>query len=74
MQILSDDAKRRKLAYISNFNKKYTKNYCIKLNINNDEDIIDKLDSVSNKVAYIKNLIRQDIMTDDNSRKPEKPD
>ena len=46
-------------------NKKYdeahTKQYKIKLNLNSDSDIIEKLDSLDNKTGYIKSLIRKDL-------------
>ena len=38
-----------------------TKMYAVKLNINTDADIIQKLDEVENKQGYIKELIREDI-------------
>lgn len=36
----------------------------LKLNINTDMDIIEKLDTVNNKNGYIKKLIREDIKND----------
>lgn len=36
-------------------------NLYIKLNINTEMDIIEKLDQVGNKSGYIKSLIREDI-------------
>lgn len=38
-----------------------TRGIYIKLNIRTDEDIIDRLNSVSNRQGYIKGLIRDDI-------------
>ena len=51
-------------------NMKYEKNnirrVLIKLNINTDADILEKLGSVMNKQGYIKQLIRKDIAEDQN--------
>lgn len=33
----------------------------LKLNVNTDKDIIDKLNAVENKQGYIKELIRRDL-------------
>jgi len=41
-----------------------TKAYLIRLNLNTDADIIQKLEQVDNKQGYIKNLIRKDAMGD----------
>lgn len=38
-----------------------TKMIPLKLNLKTDKDILDKLDSVSNKQGYIKQLIRDDL-------------
>ena len=43
------------------FNKEKTTMYCLRLNKVNDKDIIDHLNSLPNKLGYLKNLIRQDI-------------
>lgn len=43
------------------YNKNNTKQYPIRLNLNTDADIIDKLSSVDNIAGYIKELIREDI-------------
>lgn len=44
---------------------KYKKDHfyqlCLKFNTSTDEDIIKKLDSVPNKMGYIKELIRKDM-------------
>lgn len=36
----------------------------LKLNLNTDIDILDKLENVANKTGYIKELIRKDIEHD----------
>lgn len=38
-----------------------TKRVSLKLNVNTDKDIFQKLDSVENKQGYIKDLIRADM-------------
>jgi len=38
-----------------------TKKILLKLNIKTDDDILKRLDAVSNKQGYIKDLIRADI-------------
>ena len=52
--------------------KKYdaqnTKMVTVKLSKKNDKKIIDKLDSVNNKQAYIKGLITADIEKDEESQ------
>ena len=40
------------------------KGYYIKLNINDDADIIERLDTQKNRQGYIKELIRTDIALD----------
>ena len=43
------------------YQAKNTRMFTIRLNYNTDQDIIDKLEKVSNKQGYIKELIRTDI-------------
>lgn len=43
------------------YNKTHTKQYQVRLNLKTDADIITKMDSVPNKLGYIKQLIREDI-------------
>lgn len=43
------------------YNKEKTKMYAIRVVLDTEQDVIQKLDSVSNKSGYIKNLIRADI-------------
>ena len=43
------------------YNKAHTVNLNIRLMKNTEQDIIEKLESVSNKAGYIKQLIRRDI-------------
>ena len=53
----SENIKRSKAAY----DKANTKGLYIKLNLNTDTDILDKLATVDNVQGYIKKLIRADI-------------
>lgn len=46
--------------YLAAWQKQHTKSYAFRFNCNTDADIIEKLESVENKSAYIKNLIRND--------------
>lgn len=46
--------------YLSAWQKQHTKSYAFRFNMNTDADIIEKLESVENKSAYIKQLIRND--------------
>lgn len=46
---------------IMKWTKDNTKQFIIRLNILNDEDVINKLESVPNKVQYIRDLIKKDI-------------
>lgn len=43
------------------YNKANTKQYQIRLNLKTDSDLIAKIESVPNKLGYIKQLIRDDI-------------
>lgn len=43
------------------YDKENTKSIHLKFNLATDKDILDKLESVSNKQGYIKELIRKDI-------------
>lgn len=43
------------------YDKEHTRGIYLKLNITTDAEILQKLDEVENKQAYIKNLILEDI-------------
>ena len=43
------------------YQKKNTRMFTLRLNLNTDMDIINKLEQVENKQGYIKKLIRTDI-------------
>lgn len=43
------------------YDKENTMQFNLKLNLNTDKDIIEKLNTVDSKQGYIKKLIRQDI-------------
>lgn len=46
------------------YDKEHTRSVMLKFNLTGDADILSKLDAVSNKQGYIKNLVRQDIRGD----------
>lgn len=43
------------------YDKTHTKGVYLKLNLQSDKDIIEKLGAVENRQGYIKDLIRKDI-------------
>lgn len=47
------------------YEEKFVRRYQLRLNTKSDVPIIEKLDSLSNKQGYIKNLILEDIKKDD---------
>nr|DAG42317.1 MAG TPA: hypothetical protein [Caudoviricetes sp.] len=51
----------RKTTAKERYDKAKTKMYTIKVFVNTEADIMEKLDSVPNKAGYIKSLIRADI-------------
>lgn len=51
----------RQIAATIKYNKTHTKQINLTLNLVTDEDILNKLDAVSNKRKYILDLIRADI-------------
>lgn len=46
---------------VTKYNKKNLKQIRLALNVNTDQDIISKLETVPSKMGYIKELIRKDI-------------
>lgn len=56
----TDAQKRAQKKYDEN-NKDRYKSLYLKLNVESDRDILNKLESVTNKQGYIKELIRNDI-------------
>lgn len=46
---------------VSKYDKNNTKQFCLKLNKNNDKEIIDYLDTLENKQGFIKDLILNEI-------------
>lgn len=51
--------------YFNEFQKTNYKMFNFKLNLKNDNDIIEKLDSVNNRTDYMKKLVRNDIKLDE---------
>lgn len=49
---------------VMKYDKIHTKQIKLKLNLETDKDIIDRLNEVDNKQGYIKDLIRKDIKPD----------
>lgn len=60
---MDETRQQKRVKLINDYNKKYTKTVLIRLNCNNDKDIIEQLDKVDSKMGYIKELIRKDIQT-----------
>lgn len=50
-----------KIRAVNKFNKEKTKSVQLRLNLNTDADILEKLNRVPSKMGYIKRLIREDI-------------
>ena len=50
--------------YIARWQKENTKIIPVRLNLDGDKDIIQKLDEKENKAGYIKDLVRKDIKND----------
>ena len=57
----SSDARKRA---VSKYDASHTKQIKLKLNLETDKDILERLDEVENKQGYIKGLIRSDIKRD----------
>lgn len=55
----SEEYEKRKREYIKRYQKKNYVNISFKVRIDEDHDIIEKLNSVPNKSEYIKDLIRK---------------
>ena len=43
------------------YTKEKTRSICIRLNKETDADVLDKLDAVTNKADYIRELVRKDM-------------
>ena len=54
-------ATKAQLKATAKYQKKNTRMFTLRLNLNTDMDIINKLEQVENKQGYIKQLIRTDI-------------
>ena len=58
---MSENAKKRKLSYIKQYDKEHYKVISLKLNTSIDSDIIEHLETVDNKSEAIKQAIREQI-------------
>ncbi len=56
-------ATNKQKAYIVDYVKTKCKQITLMLNQENDKDIIDYLETIGNKNAYLKDLIRKDMNT-----------
>lgn len=54
-------AENKKYDAQNKYHREHSRSISIRLMLNTEQDIIEKLDSVPNKAGYIKRLIRQDI-------------
>lgn len=54
----SSEARKRA---VSKYDASHTKQIKLKLNLETDKDILERLDEMDNKQGYIKSLIRADI-------------
>ncbi|MBQ6220996.1 MAG: hypothetical protein IJJ44_00070 [Solobacterium sp.] len=52
---------KAQLKSIAKFNREKTRAVLIRLNVNTDKDILEKLETVPSKQGYVKKLIRDDI-------------
>lgn len=55
---MDETRQQKRVKLINDYNKKYTKTVLIRLNCNNDKDIIEQLDKVDSKMGYIKELLQ----------------
>lgn len=53
-------SKKRK-KYLDYYQKDNYQTYCIRFNLNNDKEIIKKLETIPNKTEYIRKLINKDL-------------
>lgn len=60
----TEEGKRVAALSRARYDKENTRQIKFKFNKKTDADILDKLDSLSNKQSYIKRLIREDIERD----------
>ena len=60
-EIQREYSQRTNYAAQTKYHREKTKHYAFAAMVNTESDIIEKLDSVSNKSGYIKKLIREDI-------------
>ncbi len=63
-KVIYNTERRKRLAHqkqVSKFHKKWMTSFTFRFHNVNDEEVINKLNSVPNKVDYVRQLILQDI-------------
>ncbi len=63
-KVIHNTERRKKLAHqeqVNKFNKNCTTSFAFRFHNMNDQEVINKLNSVPNKVDYVRQLILQDI-------------
>lgn len=55
------------------YNRAHTTTYLLRFNHKTDKDIIEKMENIDNKTAYIKRLIRADIAARQAAEEKEDP-
>lgn len=55
-------ASKAQIKASNKYNRENTKTFMLKVNKHTETDILNKLESVDNKAAYLKQLIRDDLI------------
>lgn len=61
MAAMTDESKKKKLEYNKVYNKRTERTITLHFQKATDMDVIEKIQSQSNKVGYIRDLVRADI-------------
>lgn len=59
-------AYQNKLKFIRDYNKKNIKKIYLMVNVNTERDLLEHLEKMPKRATYIKGLIRQDMMKENN--------
>jgi len=62
------EKKFNKAEYDSNYEKNNCLRFSVKLNKRTDKDVVDKFESVPNKIDYIRQLVLKDIAEEKNKQ------